>query len=672
MSRLGFSLDATATGSQARAGRFRTLHNEVLTPLFMPVATLATVRAQKNEVLRDSGAQVLLANTFHLLQRPGVEVFEKFGGIHRFMNWGKSVLTDSGGFQIFSLSKRREMKEDGAWFRTFDGAKLFLSPETSIATQKAIGSDIMMVLDECIDATAPREQAARAMQLTHRWAARSLEARGDSPQALFGIVQGACYDDLRVESAQTLRELPFDGIAIGGLAVGEPREERERVVGLTTPHLPAHLPRYLMGVGTPIDLLEAVHRGVDMFDCILPTAFAQQGMAFTSRGKLGLRRGVYRFQKGPLDPACDCPTCATYDRAYVSHLIKSREYQGWHLVGQHNLYFYRRLMSEMRSAILENRFADYYRAHRELLASDDLDHPVKRPVAKAAAEIVAVEPVRGDYRIIASRHGHSSIQQLSSGETMHSVSQPLVEANRLYVEQAKLRERLLEDTTDELVVWDVGLGAGANAMAVVLAWEALAAEVASSEIARIKGIRVRPLRLVSFERDLDSFHLARSEPARFEYLKHDAPHVLARRKQWTSSDGRLTWELRVGDFLTDGLASTPPSPDVILYDPFSFKVDAPLWSVDAFENLLSATSGKPATLFTYSNSTLVRGRLLAAGWFVGRGVGTGAKEETTIASSQRLAGLPYLGGEFVERWRRSHTRVAELDERVIAHRQFRA
>lgn len=683
MSRLGFSVERTATGSQARAGRFRTLHNEVLTPLFMPVGTLATVRAQKNEALLDSGSQVLLANTFHLLQRPGLDVFRKFGGIHGFMKWGRSVLTDSGGYQIFSLSKHREMKEEGAWFRTFEGAKLFLSPETSIATQKAIGADIMMVLDECIDATSPRETAARAMERTHRWAARSLEARGDSPQALFGIVQGACHDDLRIESAQTLRDLPFDGVAIGGLAVGESREERERVVGLTTPYLPEHLPRYLMGVGTPIDLLEAVHRGVDMFDCILPTAFAQQGAAFTSRGKLGLRRGVYRLQTGPLDAACACPTCATYDRAYVAHLIKSREILGWSLVGQHNLYFYHRLMSELRAAILEDRFAEYYRDHRELLASDDLDNPVTRPAPHAAAVEAPAPRSLGDYRIVHSTRGHSSIQQISSGETMHSVSDPLTEANRLYVEQAKLRELCLESSATagrELVVWDVGLGAGTNAMAVLLAWETLSREVTASDIARLRNIQVRPLRLVSFERDLDSFRLALSDPGRFEYLKHDAPHILERAKRWTSADGKFTWELRVGDFLTDVLglavagAPTPgrpaAAPDLILYDPFSAKADALLWSVEAFEKLRDLTRQKPATLYTYSSSTIVRGRLLASGWFVGRGVGTGPKEETTIASSERVPGLPYLGGEFVERWNRSHTRVPELDARVILHRQF--
>lgn len=674
MSRLNFQLERTASDSQARAGRFRTLHNEVLTPLFMPVGTLATVRAQRHETLADSGSQILLANTYHLLQKPGIEVFREFGGIHDFMKWNRSVLTDSGGYQIFSLSKHREMTEKGAAFRTFEGNKVFLSPESSIATQKAIGSDIMMVLDECIDATSARDVAISAMERTHRWAARSLEARGDSPQALFGIVQGACHDDLRITSAQTLRELPFDGLAVGGLAVGEPREERERVVGLTTPHMPQHLPRYLMGVGTPIDLLEAVHRGIDMFDCILPTAIAAHGTAFTSRGKLVLRRGAYRLQKGPLDPVCDCPTCRTFDRAYVSHLIKSKESLGWSLVGQHNLWFFHRLMRNIRAAILEDSFRAFYDSHRELLAADDLDNPVVRPKPPRPPR-PPPERIRGDYRIVRSPQGWASVQQVSSGETMHSVSDPFTEANRLYVEQARLRELLLADDARPLVVWDVGLGAGTNAMAVLHAWEALERELSASDVARLRKITARPVHLVSFERDLASFELACSEPELFQYLKHDAPHAVARDRRWSAANGAFTWELRVGDFLDEVLApkdAPAPAPDVILYDPFSSKTDGRLWTVEAFEQLKSATGAHPASLFTYSNSTLVRARLLSAGWFVGRGVGTGPKTETTIASSARIPGLDYLGLEFVERWKRSHLRVPELDDRVISHAQFSA
>ena len=286
MSRLQFQLIKTAKHSRARATTFRTLHGQIETPIFMPVGTQATVRAQNRNTLAKTGAQILLANTYHLLLRPGQEVFEKMGGIHRFMKWDRSVLTDSGGFQVFSLPHARKMTEEGASFRSYvDGAVILLSPERSISMQRAIGSDIMMAMDQCIPSTAERTEAEAAMHLTHRWAKRSLAARGDSAQSLFGIVQGACFEDLRKQSADFLTELPFDGFAIGGLAVGESKAMREDFTELSAAMLPTHLPRYLMGVGTPIDLLEAVHRGVDMFDCIMPTALAQQGVSFTFQGK---------------------------------------------------------------------------------------------------------------------------------------------------------------------------------------------------------------------------------------------------------------------------------------------------------------------------------------------------------------------------------------------------
>ena len=329
MSRLDFTLEATAPDSRARAARFRTRHNEVLTPTFMPVGTHASVRSQRREDLLECGAQVLLANTYHLLLRPGVEIFEKFGGIHGFMNWPRSVLTDSGGFQIFSLPNSRKMREDGAEFRSYvDNSTIILSPERSIATQKVFGSDIMMVLDQCVPSTVERGIARAAMELTHRWAQRSLDARGDSQQAMFGIVQGACYEDLRIESARAITQLPFDGFAIGGLAVGESIAQRDDCTAIVTEHLPQDRPRYLMGVGTTRDLLEAVHRGVDMFDCILPTSLAQQGVVFTSIGRRSLKRGIYRDMDGPLDPACDCYTCKTYSVAYLYHLQRTWETQG--------------------------------------------------------------------------------------------------------------------------------------------------------------------------------------------------------------------------------------------------------------------------------------------------------------------------------------------------------
>ena len=333
MSRLNFKLEAKASGSHARAATFKTLHNEVKTPVFMPVGTQATVKAQTIETLQGSGSQVLLANTYHLLLRPGPEVFEKMGGIHRFMNWNKSVLTDSGGFQIFSLPHSRKMAEEGATFQSYvDGKTILLSPELSIGMQKSIGSDIMMVLDQCIPSVSDHAAAKAAMELTHRWAARSLTARGDSPQSVFGIMQGAIFPDLRKQSADAVSSMAFDGFAIGGLAVGESKDLREEFVELSARLLPEQRPRYLMGVGTPIDLLEAVHRGVDMFDCILPTALAQRGVAFTSRGRMQLRRGVYKFADEKLDPSCMCPTCTTYSRSYIHHLVKTKEVLGWHLL----------------------------------------------------------------------------------------------------------------------------------------------------------------------------------------------------------------------------------------------------------------------------------------------------------------------------------------------------
>lgn len=372
MSRLNFTLQAEAPGSSARAATFQTLHNRVETPLFMPVGTHAVVRSQRNEVLDELGAQILLANTYHLLLRPGPEIFEQFGGIHRFMKWPKSVLTDSGGFQIFCLPNARDMTEAGASFRSYvDGKRILLSPETSIAMQRSIGSDIMMVLDQCVPSTVERAQSEAAMHLTHRWAVRSLAARGDSQQSLFGIVQGACHEDLRRQSAAFLTELPFDGFAIGGLAVGESKNEREDTTECTTALLPKHLPRYLMGVGTPIDLLEAVHRGVDMFDCILPTAMAQQGVVFTGNGKKDLRRSKYRTSEDPLDSECDCFTCVTHSTGYLHHLVKVKEGMGWQLIGHHNIHFYMKLMRTMRAHILGGTFLEYYHLMRPRLGRGD-------------------------------------------------------------------------------------------------------------------------------------------------------------------------------------------------------------------------------------------------------------------------------------------------------------
>ena len=466
MQRLDFTLEATAPGSRARAARFRTRHNEVLTPTFMPVGTHAAVRAQRREDLLESGVQVMLANTYHLLLRPGVEIFEKFGGIHGFMNWPRSVLTDSGGFQIFSQPGRRTLCEDYAEFRSYtDQSLVRLSPERSIATQKSIGADIMMVLDQCVPSTVEHSVARAAMELTHRWAQRSLDARGDSPQALFGIVQGARFMDLRVESARAITELPFDGYAIGGLAVGESTAEREDCTATVSELLPADKPRYLMGVGTTRDLLEAVHRGVDMFDCILPTALAKQGVAFTSIGRRDLRRAAYRGMEGPIDPACACHTCKTYSIAYLLHLHRVSEPQGWQLLGAHNIHFYLTADAYHAAATSSHgTWLEFYRTQRDILdARDSYGKP-------RTARHQGTTPRGEDERAVAMKSCCGTTLDgfaiSVSGEIMHSVNEPAAEARSLYVEQSRLVERLFAggrcDAPVEapLIVWGRRLGRG--------------------------------------------------------------------------------------------------------------------------------------------------------------------------------------------------------------------
>ena len=675
MSRLSFTLEKECSGSQARAGRFQTAHGEVRTPVFMPVGTQATVKNMNVEGLKAVGAQVLLANTYHLLLRPGPDVFRKFGGIHRFMNWDRPVLTDSGGFQIFSLPESRAMSEAGARFRSYvDGELHFLSPESSIEMQRAIGSDIMMVLDQCIASTAPHAEAEAAMLLTHRWAERSLRARGESPAALFGIVQGACHADLRRRSAEFLRTLPFDGLAIGGLAVGETHAQRYEFTGLTTAELPGNLPRYLMGVGTPIDILESVHRGVDMFDCIIPTQLAQRGTAFSSHGRLHCRRAIYKFSEVPLDALCDCSTCRQYSRAYLHHLIKADEVLGWQLLSVHNLAFYQRLMAEIRAAILQGEFLAYYERQRVALVREDEANPTVRP----AAARTPANPRRGDYEILPSPQGFSSIRQLSSGEIMHSVSAPAEEANRLYVTQSQLALRLRRRVADDqqpLVVWDVGLGAASNAMAAIHCVEA--------ELAAAGPVALRPLQLISFERDLDPLILAARHASHFPHLRHGAPHGLLNKGRWGHAAGAIDWLLLRGDFLEHLEAA--PAPDLIFYDPFSSKTDTALWQPDVFARLHRHCQPGQAELYTYAAGTAVRAALLAAGFFVAEGVGTGPKATTTVAYSRREgvreepAAPRLLGADWLARWRRSDakfpaglsaTQQAAFEQRIEGHPQF--
>ena len=374
---IGFTIGQHDPASRARRGQLRTAHGVIETPVFMPVGTRATVTGLTPADLTGLGAPILLANTYHLMLRPGPELFRRVGGIHNFMKWPGAILTDSGGYQIFSLPGARTMSEEGARFRSYiDGRLHLLSPERSIEVQTAIGSDIMMVLDECIDSTAAESVARAAMERTHRWALRSLAARTNPAQALFAIVQGGIVPSLRRESAAFLTEHPFDGMAIGGLAVGDTRAQREDMTGFAADLLPTDRPRYLMGVGTPPDLLFAIGCGVDMFDCVIPTHLAWQGTAFTSTGRVKLTRGAHHISDEPLDAACACATCRTFSRAYLHHLMKCGEPLGARLLSMHNLHYYLQLMEEARRAIDEGVYASF--AREKLAAMDRHEHAPAR------------------------------------------------------------------------------------------------------------------------------------------------------------------------------------------------------------------------------------------------------------------------------------------------------
>lgn len=366
---LSFSVHARDGGSNARRGVLMTRRGPVQTPVFMAVGTRATVTGLTPEDLSAVQAQVVLGNTYHLMLRPGVETFERVGGIHRFMQWSGPVLTDSGGYQIFSLAGDRVISEEGAQFRAYtDQRKHLLSPERSIAVQTAIGSDIMMVLDECVDSRSDEATVRAAMERTHRWALRSLAARRNPDQALFAIVQGGVRPELRRESSGFLTDHPFDGFAMGGLAVGDTREQREEITQMAAELLPCDRPRYLMGVGTPPDLLIAMLAGIDMFDCVLPTHLGWQGTGFTSTGRVRITRGANRSADIPLDAACGCNTCQRYSRSYLHHLFKSSEPLGPRLLSLHNLFHYNELMAEARAAI---NAGSYLKFAREKLAQID-------------------------------------------------------------------------------------------------------------------------------------------------------------------------------------------------------------------------------------------------------------------------------------------------------------
>lgn len=359
----GFSYELKRTDGAARRGVVTTPHGCIQTPAFMPVGTAATVKGMMVETVRQTGAEIILGNTYHLMLRPGAELVARLGGLHEFMRWDGPILTDSGGFQVMSLAKLRKITEEGVRFQShIDGSSHNLTPERSMEIQALLGSDIQMAFDECTPFPATRDEAARSMELSMRWAKRSRKAfeQYSAPgQAVFGIVQGSVYEDLRQHSAEALAAIDFPGLAIGGLAVGEGQDVMFEVLDFTMPHMPVAKPRYLMGVGTPLDLLGAVERGVDMFDCVMPTRSGRHGQAFTRDGKVNLKNAQYKDDATPLDEASDCPAMRDYSKAYLHHLVRAGELLGPMLVSWANVHFYQTLMADMRAAIEEGRFASF-------------------------------------------------------------------------------------------------------------------------------------------------------------------------------------------------------------------------------------------------------------------------------------------------------------------------
>lgn len=362
-----YHLEKKEKHTGARLGKIETPHGTFETPMFMPVGTQATVKTLAPEELKEMGAGIILSNTYHLWLRPGEDIVDEAGGLHHFMNWDQGVLTDSGGFQVFSLSDLRKIKEKGVHFRShLDGGKLFLSPEKSIDIQNKLGADIIMSFDECPDFNHPYNYVKESVERTSRWAERGLEAHAKrDKQGLFGIVQGAGFKDLRTQSAKDLASMDFAGYSIGGLSVGETKQEMNTVLDYTTPLLPEYKPRYLMGVGTPDSLIDGVIRGVDMFDCVLSTRIARNGTVMTSNGRLVVKNAKYARDFSPMDPNCDCYACRNYTRAYIRHLIKANETFGIRLTSYHNTYFLLNLMKQIRQAIRDDNLLEFREAFRE-------------------------------------------------------------------------------------------------------------------------------------------------------------------------------------------------------------------------------------------------------------------------------------------------------------------
>jgi queuine tRNA-ribosyltransferase len=611
------------TETNARRGVFTTPHGRVETPAFMPVGTRGSVTGIRPEELHELGAEIILANTYHLLLRPGLEAMCRFGGLHHFMGWDGPILTDSGGFQIFSLPSHRTITEEGARFQSYVDSRYHqLTPESSVAMQEAIGSDVMMVLDICLPSTSTEAEIRAAMERTHRWALRSLAARRNGEQALFAIVQGGLSSVLRTESAGFLSQHPFDGFAIGGLAVGDTRAQRFDVVGTAAGLLPPAKPRYLMGVGTPPDLLEAISHGVDMFDCIIPTTLAWQGTAFTGTGRVRVTRAEYRLSDEPLDPACGCPTCRRHSRGYLHHLIKCREPLGPRLLSFHNLHHYLELMRAARAAIEAGRYGPFMRETLATIDRHEHDSSGRSPGRRAplpAPGLPAPLTPGLRFEIVATSSGAPSMRDAEAGEVMHPVIGAAVESERLYVAQSGLQARLLEPGLGPFTLFDVGLGAAGNALAAIRA-------------ARAAPSGHRPLTVVSFERELGALTLAASPDgaARLGWSPRDAAAARALLRDGRHEEPGITWRLELGDAL-ERLDAEPLRADLVFWDPYSPKVNGALWTTGAFARL-AARCAPGATLFTYSTATATRAALLLAGFVVGHGDASGPKEETTAAA----------------------------------------
>jgi queuine tRNA-ribosyltransferase len=667
---LTFSIQAI--DAKARAGCLTTAHGVVQTPAFMPVGTRAAVTGLTAQELRELGAEMILGNTYHLALRPGPEAMRQLGGLHRFMGWDRGILTDSGGFQIFSLAPDRVVTEAGARFRSYvDGREHLLTPESSIAVQEALGSDVMMVLDVCPPSAAPSAEVEAAMQRTHRWALRSLQARRSDAQALFAIVQGGLSLAWRAQSAEFLAQHGFDGFAIGGVAVGDTRSQRSEVIAAAAERLPQQRPRYLMGVGTPPEMLLAIAQGVDLFDCVLPTSLAFQGTAFTSTGRVRLARLEHRLAEVPLDADCTCPTCRSHPRSYLHHLMKSRESLLPRLLAVHNLHHYLELMRRARAAIHAGGYATFLRT--TLAAIDRHEHdasarvPGRRAEAPASSEPASPASPASPaprFEIVTTTSGAPAMLARDVGEVMHPGLGATAEAEQLYVAQARLADRLAEGGAP-LVLFDVGLGAAANALAAV-------------RCARAAPAGSRRLLVYSFERDLGALALAASVDgaARLRWSAADRTAALTLLERGEYEESQFRWQLIAGDALAS-LARVPQLADLVFWDPWSPRSNAELWTTRAF-TMLRQHCAPGALLFTYSRATAVRSALLLAGFHVGAGAVVGTKETTAAALAPARPAQP-LDRRWLARLQRSSAAlpsdVAAADmpvalAQIAAHAQF--